>query len=152
MKTKYFTVPNSVQYNYTTGLDVEHNTAAEIKQQLARDGYIFFITKNGTELADSARTGTGSIINYIRPEAGFVSVISTAVIFGDVNGDGIINQNDKGTIRDEIEYNSNALTAGSAYYEAADMNGDGAVDAFDLFYCDGMATGERDFDQSRVID
>ncbi len=151
IKTKYFTVPNSTKFTYTTGLNVNANTAGNIKNNLAAEGYLIYIARNNSELADSDRIGTGTVINTIRPEAGFTTEISTAVLYGDVNGDGVVNRADKELITDDGLLGVNSIADGSVYEKAADMNGDGAIDAFDLFYCDGVATGERDFDQSREI-
>ena len=151
IKTKYFTVPNSTKFTYTTGLNVNANTAGNIKNNLAAEGYLIYIARNNSELADSDRIGTGTVINTIRPEAGFTTEISTAVLYGDVNGDGVVNRADKELITNDGLLGVNSIADGSVYEKAADMNGDGAIDAFDLFYCDGVATGERDFDQSREI-
>jgi hypothetical protein len=48
----------------------------------------------------------------------------------------------------EAFLDGNSIADGSVYDTAADLNGDGAVDAFDYFLQDGIITGERDFDQS----
>ena len=148
MKSTTFTIPNSVVRNYMVGISLGGNTADSIRAGLAADGYIFYIAKGNTELNGNALVGTGAVVNSIRPEASLVNKISTVVLYGDVNGDGLVNDSDKNVMKDYAFLDGNSIESGSVYEKAADLNGDGAVDAFDWFLCDGIVTGERDFDQT----
>lgn len=148
MKSTTFTIPNSVVRNYMVGIDPADNTADSIKSLLAADGYIFYIANGSAELTGSSRVGTGTVVNSIRPEASLVSKISTVVLYGDVNGDGLVNDADKTAMKEYAFLDGDTIEAGSVYEKAADLNGDGAVDAFDWFLCDGIVSGERAFDQS----
>ncbi len=70
-----------------------------------------------TEAADNISVSTGMI---------FVvdSVEYTAIIYGDVNGDGIINSGDTQTVSD---YVTGKITLGRPFMLAADLKGDGSI-------------------------
>lgn len=148
MKTSTLSIPTNTKYTYTTGISLSHNTAADIISSMTKEGYLIYITRNNKALDDDARVGTGTVINTIRPEANITTEVSTAILFGDVNGDGIVDRTDRDMLKSYAFLDGNDIAQGSAYEKAADLNGDGAVDAFDYFLQDGIISGERNFDQS----
>lgn len=75
--------------------------------------------------------GTGSTVELVDSVTGEVLKTYQIIIFGDVDGDGLITANDAGMIRQVSSYQS-SFAAGSAFEFAADLTGDGNVDAFDL--------------------
>ena len=77
------------------------------------------VVKNadGTEAAANASVATGMIFSVSGVEY-------TAIIYGDVNGDGMINANDTQTIADYI---TGKITLDRAFLIAADLRGDGNI-------------------------
>lgn len=148
MQSKTFNMVNGVLHDYKVGIDPANNTADGIKTQLAANGYIFYIQRGTTELKGNDLVGTGAIINSIRPTAASVSRVSTVILYGDVDGNGMINDTDRQNIKQYAFFDSGSIQPGTDYEKAADLNGDGAVDAFDWFLCDGIVTGGREFDQT----
>ena len=43
------------------------------------------------------------------------------------------------------------IKSDSIYYIAADVSKDGVLDLFDYFYLDGIASGNREFDQTQTL-
>lgn len=76
--------------------------------------------------------GTGTKINLIDNLTNRVALTYTIVIFGDVNGDGTVDANDAGMMKDYENwlFEWNPLTD-AAFIMAADINGDGNIDAID---------------------
>ena len=104
---------------------------------------------DGELLADSAKVGTGCIVKYIaKNNPNKIYKVTRVVLYGDVNGDGIVDTQDKSLLYDEAFVERGTIDSGSVYYLAADMNRDKTIDAFDCFLQDGIATGGRSFDQS----
>ncbi len=75
--------------------------------------------------------GTGSTVELVDIVTGEVLRTYQIVIFGDVDGDGLITATDVGIVRQISSYQS-SFTNGSAFKFAADLTGDGNVDTFDL--------------------
>ena len=73
--------------------------------------------------------GTGATITYYNRTTNAEIKTVTVVLYGEVNGDGLVDSTDKDTVM--------MKTVGAAEIEnvwvslAADANGDGVVDAFD---------------------
>ena len=98
-----------------------------------KNGEKLKISKDGKELSDTDTVGTGC---EIRLEInGKVCDVCTAVITGDVNGDGRITITDYLKIKERIQ-SGKALSKEKEY--ASDVNGDGKVTITDylrLKYC-----------------
>ncbi|HZK39163.1 MAG TPA: InlB B-repeat-containing protein [Clostridia bacterium] len=75
--------------------------------------------------------GTGTKVELIDRLTSTVLETYYVVIFGDVDGDGFITADDVEIIRQISSYQS-SFTADSAFEFAADLSGDGTIDAFDL--------------------
>ncbi len=93
-----------------------------------------------TELTGDARLvytpnsgvlGTGTRVELVDNKTDAVIAIYYIVIFGDVNGDGMITVEDKTMIKSVASYQS-TFAAGSAFKYAADLTQDGIIDTFDL--------------------
>lgn len=83
----------------------------------------------------SSIIGTGTRINVVETSENSTRTVLatyTIVIFGDVNGDGLIDGNDVGMILDYenwlVDWDT---TIHTAYFLAGDLNGDGNVDSID---------------------
>ncbi len=137
-------------YNYYTGVNISANTAAQIKSaESDSTTTVMVFDSDGELLADSAKVGTGCIIKYIaKNNPNKIYKVTRVVLYGDVNGDGIVDAQDKSLLYDEAFVERGTIDSGSVYYLAADMNRDKTIDAFDCFLQDGIATGGRSFDQS----
>ena len=98
------------------------HTVASVKAQFK---YPVTITSaSGTVLSDSAHVPTGAII-YLTSDK---SKKATALMKGDVNGDGDVNSTDYARIKNFLvdQFNISGI-----YYKASDIDGDGAISSTD---------------------
>ena len=123
---------------FVYGFDVGMGTTAELKQKVVASG-------SGTikVVYTDYGLGTGAKINVLSDNTVVKSY--TIIIFGDVNGDAVIDTNDS----------SDVLSAASGLkdYEddciimAADLNGDSSVDTMDSGIIFSVASAIIDLDQ-----
>ena len=120
------------------GFDIGMQSTAELRQKVKATG------AGSLKIVFSEYgLGTGSLINVVVDDAIVKSY--TVVIFGDVNGDAIIDTNDLSSVV--------AVANGLTDYEsepviiAADLNGDGIVDPMDLSIEKAAANAMIDIDQ-----
>lgn len=78
----------------------------------------------------SGLLGTGSKVNFIDNSTNEILQSFTVIIYGDVNGDGNIDDGDGAQITD-YEFGYYSWGADSEKYLAGDLNGDGCLDAMD---------------------
>ena len=130
---------------FVKGLDVADNTLAAVKALFANDAEKISAFNGSTELSDSDLVGTGTQIRLTVNSAVTDSV--TAILYGDVNGDGAINDDDFDLIVDEAVMGIDSLEDGSVYEKAADTNNDGVIDGFDLALVDLESNGIAAIDQ-----
>ena len=57
--------------------------------------------------------------------------VATVILYGDINGDGLINDSDHTTLLNDAFFGESNITAGTVYRIAADMNGDGRITSAD---------------------
>ena len=113
------------------GLVYKLNSMLEFENRLGLEGiYIEVYDINGLKLTGDFLVGTGSVVYIYNSKTNELIAIYTVVLYGDVNGDGLINNADQEIITSVATYtgtidNKWCLTA-------ADVNHDGAVDAFDV--------------------
>ncbi len=142
----------NTQYTYMVGLNPRANTVADIEAQLKNSGVQIVITKDGKTLSSADRVGTGSIVKCVSSaDPSVVYEVATVILYGDVNGDGIVDENDMSLLWDDALDGTNNIEENSAYYIAADLSKDGVLDIFDYFYLDGIASGNRSFDQTQTL-
>ncbi len=140
---------STVRYSYTVGINKNTNTVSALKAKYENAAQKIRITRNGTELSSSARVGTGCVITYVSSsDSTKIQEISTVILYGDVNGDGLINSADHSLMYGDAFSDKNDIDKSSVFFTAADMNGDGVIDGFDYFLQDGIISGGRSFDQS----
>ena len=93
--------------------------------------------------------GTGTVVNFVVD--GEVYESYTVVIFGDLNGDGVVDTYDyavlSAIINGDIE-----VEDGSALYLAADIFVDTAVDSFDLSVISAYVNGDAEITQTPEIE
>ena len=114
---------------HAEGFVLGANTAADCQAELnTSDMYVKIKNINGVELTDTDLVGTGATITYYNRTTNAEIKTVTVVLYGDVNGDGLVDSTDKDTVM--------LKAVGAAEIEnvwfslAADANRDGAVDAF----------------------
>lgn len=108
---------------FVYGFDLGMTTSAEIKQKVKATG-AGSLKITGTEFG----MGTGTKIDVIVDDVAVKSY--TVVVFGDVNGDAMVDTNDASEVR--AASMSLKLFNDPAIVFAADVNGDGTVDTFDV--------------------
>jgi len=122
------------------GID-ENTTVSDIKDEFNNDATTIIILRNDVELSNDDLVGTGCIVRVV--SAHDHSVIyeqSTVILYGDVNGDGLINATDYEIMKTQVS-GTDVLDANSIFYKAADAERDTAIDAFDLFTVDKYING-----------
>lgn len=80
-------------------------------------------------IKSSTFIGTGSVVNVYESDNLVASY--TVVLYGDVNGDGIIDSSDKTEVESYIAGTSTLIVSGNINFRAADVNFDGVVDSTD---------------------
>lgn len=86
-------------------------------------------SSSGAALSNSTIVGTNCQVTIYTIENGTTSNTFRTVIYGDVNGDGAVNANDKVNLRAHLVGN---LTLTGAYAKAANVNGSSSIDQLDL--------------------
>ena len=134
------------------GLDLNANTVDDIKAQLENDGTTIIILRNDVELDENELVGTGCIVKCVsKADPSIVYEIATVILYGDVNGDGLVDGTDKSMVFDDAFTGGSNIDAETVFYIAADLSKDGVLDAFDYFDQDGIITGQRPFDQTKTL-
>ena len=92
--------------------------------------------------------GTGTVVNFVVD--GEVYESYTVIIFGDLNGDGVVDSYDYSVLAAIVNGDIEA-EEGSALYLAADLFVDGAVDAYDLSVISSYVNGDAEISQNPDI-
>ncbi len=77
---------------YITNIDLNNNTVDKIKDNIDTTYDIVFKNISGTTLKDTDKVGTGTVVSFT--ENGKVVKEYTIIIYGDVDGSGVINARD----------------------------------------------------------
>ena len=93
--------------------------------------------------------GTGTVVNFVVD--GEVYESYTVVIFGDLNGDGVVDSYDYSVLAAMVNGDIEA-EEGTALYLAADLFVDGAVDAYDLSVISAYVNGDAEITQTPEIE
>ena len=93
--------------------------------------------------------GTGTVVNFVVD--GEVYESYTVVIFGDLNGDGVVDSYDYSVLAAMVNGDIEA-EEGTALYFAADLFVDGAVDAYDLSVISAYVNGDAEITQTPEIE
>ena len=146
-------VDRDTVYTYLVGLDVTANTAADVQTALKNDNTTIIITTaDGTEIGDSDRVGTGFIVKCVNAnDHSIVYEVATVVLYGDVNGDGLVDNVDRGLLKQDAYFDGTNIEAGTVYYYAADLDGDTVLDGFDVYYQNVIMTIPENYNQSLII-
>ena len=129
----------NVSDDYITGLNAEGSTLKDVQDQI--EEALSAVDYNGAALADTSYVGTGAVIT-----SGASSV--TAVLYGDVDGDGAIDAFD--LFKVDKDLNGIVKLAG-VFAVAGDTDHDGSVDMDDYKAIRAQIAGEALVDQAFVL-
>jgi hypothetical protein len=121
---------SSFSANAASGLLSKINletTVASLLNGLNEKGFVK-VFKAGAEVSSASLSGTGMVLE-LRDSGGNLKQSLTAVVTGDINGDGKI------TLTDFVQLKAHLLGKGvlsNAYAKGADMNGDGSITLTDF--------------------
>ena len=115
---------------HAEGFVLGANTVADCKAELnTSEMYVEIRNINGVALTDIDLVGTGATITYYDRTINAEIKTVTVVLYGDVNGDGLVGAADKDTV---MLKTVGAVEIENVWFSlAADANRDGVVDAFD---------------------
>jgi len=128
-----------------TGLDADNNSVGAIKAQLKNDSTQIIILRNGIELTDEELVGTNCVIRLVsKADPSIIYEEFTFILYGDVDGDGIINETDyENTFNVSLGFG----TLEGLFAVAADTNRDTVIDGFDCAQIDLQSNGMRNIVQ-----
>lgn len=133
---------------YMVGLDAKNTTVSALKNNLENESTQIRVFRDGKELTDGEKIGTGCVIDCVATEDTMLVYESvTVILYGDVNGDGTIDKTDYDLMKQDA-VSSNTVISSGACQTAADLNNDGVVDAFDAAILNLQLAGVRDLDQT----
>lgn len=133
---------------YMVGLNVDNATVAALKNDLENESVQVHIYRDGEELSDGDKVGTGCVVQYVASEDPMLVYESvTVILYGDVNGDGVIDDADYDLMKQDSVSSSPAIGSG-VFQTAADLNNDGVVDCFDAAILNLQLAGVKNFDQT----
>lgn len=133
---------------YMVGLNVDNATVAALKNDLENESVQVHIYRDGEELSDGDKVGTGCVVQYVASEDPMLVYESvTVILYGDVNGDGVIDDADYDLMKQDSVSSSPAIGSG-VFQTAADLNNDGVVDCFDAAILNLQLAGVKDLDQT----
>ena len=116
---------------HAEGLRPDKNTVIQLQNELETDDLCIKIQNvKGERLDEEALVGTGATITFYSRSKNQVVRTVTVVLYGDVNGDGRIDETDDAVMKQAVVAFSPAFE-NQWFEKAADTNRDGAVDAFD---------------------
>ena len=115
---------------HAEGFVLGANTVSDCKAELnTAEMYVVIKNMNGDALSDSDLVGTGATITYYDRTTNAAVKTVTVVLYGDVNGDGLVGAADKDTVM--LKAVGAAEIENVWFLQSADTNRDGVVDAFD---------------------
>lgn len=125
---------------------LKHGTTVEnLLSALENDlDYIVVKDKDGNIVENTAVIATGMTVELIsKAEKTVKNEVVTVVVEGDINGDGLVNDDDFNKSIDMCLKNTSYSETEKAYFDANDVDDDGVLDALDLFYISDMRFGNR---------
>ena len=130
------------EYYYLVGLDASDTSLANVKSLLENDGRQIIAFRGETQLTDADYIGTGCVIKCVSiADPTVVYEQATVILYGDVNGDGLINSTDYDAMFDETLFGQ--AIEGRLFRIAGDVNGDSVIDGFDMAKVELQMTGAK---------
>ena len=124
--------------NYITGV-APGQTVAQMKKEIGNGEAVFY--KDGS-VKTSGKIGTGWTVEISGEELRTFTVL----IYGELSGEGNINTSDRKILIDHL---TGKDRLGGVFRDAADVNGDSAVDLKDLVVLDNYLKGKTEINQER---
>ncbi len=141
-------VDRSQTTTYLIGLNAENTSVAELKAELQNEDMQVVVRRGDTVLGDNDAVGTGCVVQCVSAKDPTVVYESaTVILYGDINGDGRIDETDYRLMKTAATVDTTAIGEG-VYQVAADLNNDGVVDLFDMAILDLQISGALLFDQT----
>lgn len=132
--TQIFVAP-TIEAASTAVLDAErgflYGLDFGVTEEALREQYLSVSGDGSLEILSDGVIGTGTIVRLINGQTGEADAEYTVVIFGDINGDGMLTSADITAIRN-INARLASYDADSAYIFAADVTHDGDVNSSDV--------------------
>ncbi len=114
-----------------TGYSLRSNNAANIIAQFDNPAIITIIDVNGVQLGSADLVGTGSVIKLFNKDGVVVDQV-TAIVYGDIDGNGIADGNDAALVSMLVAGMLTQAQVGANICSAADANRDGLVNNDDV--------------------
>lgn len=145
------TVDRSQGTTYLVGLNAANTSVAELKAELQNENTQIIVRRGDTVLTDGDAVGTGCVVQCVSAkDTAVVYESATVILYGDVNGDGVIDANDYRTMSTASLADASVI-GGGVYSVAADLNGDGVVDFFDVSLLNLQLSGKYPIDQTAKL-
>lgn len=142
------TVDRSQTTTYLVGLNAADTSVAALKAELQNDDAQIIVLRGDVVLGDNDAVGTGCVVQCVSVKDPTVVYESALVIlYGDVNGDGHIDETDYSLMKTAAMFDATAIADG-VYQVAADLNNDGVVDFFDAAMLDLQISGALPLNQT----
>ncbi len=148
LKTVNVSIFSGTLYKYKVGLNPSDNTALAVAGEYERENYASSAVRETTVLGDDEPVGTGCKIYVSYIPRNQVSEIYTVILYGDLDGDGIIGTEDYSILSGQVYGTDEPMSSSSVLRRAADLNRDGVLDAFDLSLLDLQISGSKAVNQS----
>lgn len=144
-------IKDTVETIAGNGVELIYNLATNLTPDELLDNFVNS-DENGTlevKTVVDGVVGTGTVLE-LKDRDGVVVATYEVIIFGDANGDGIVDVMD--TIYLDLHQASEVVLANqSAQWHALNLNGDSTVDATDVVALDGYANFEREINQGDIL-
>ncbi len=135
---------------FVYGLDAADTSLSNVKTQFENDGRQIIAFRGETQLTDSDLVGTGCVIKCVSiKDPTVVYEQATVILYGDVNGDGLINATDYDAMFDEALFGQ--AIEGELFRTAGDVYRDGVIDGFDMAKVELHLTGAKALDQTMEL-
>lgn len=139
---------DSTETSYLIGLDSRETTVEALRKNLENEDTQVIVKRGDVVLEDTDLIGTGCVVECCSAKDTSVVYESvTVILYGDVNGDGKIDDADYQLMKTASIADTAAITDG-VYTVAADVNGDGVVDFFDVAIINMQLSGTVLLDQT----
>ncbi len=122
-----------------SGAEVRGGFIFGLPAGVTAEGLADYLTAENGSLSADHRIGTGTVVQLLNVY-GEAAAEYTVVIFGDLNGDGMVNSTDVTALR-SFAAGLLEIEPDGAVYSAADVNGDGLVNSTDLTVLRRQAAG-----------
>ena len=131
---------------YLVGLDAADTTFANVKTMFKNDGRQIIAYRDGVQLSDTDYIGTACVIKCVSvKDPTVVYEQATVILYGDVNGDGLVNNTDYDAMFSEALFGQ--AIEGELFRIAGDLNNDNVIDGFDMAKLELQITNAKALDQ-----